>query len=175
MPGEGIQRIAVGTEDIHGSTDAIAEAGISFKPLPPHVHCEGSHDRVRGHEESVERMKRHGILIDGDGVVGGGQTRILPQISSRTVIGPIFLEFMHRKGDDGRGEGNFKALFESIEEDRIRRGVPKIATGRGPPAGGGGAQPVRSCARLDSTGQASGCRPRASRAPSPIAARIRSR
>ena len=98
-------------------------------PPPPDVHYERSRERVRDHEEPVDRMKRHGILIDGEGVVGGGQTRILLQIFSRTVIGPIFLEFIQRKGDDGFGEGNFKALFESIGEDQIRRGVLEAAAG----------------------------------------------
>ena len=73
--------------------------------------------------EPVERLQRNGILIDGEGVVDGGETRILLQIFSKTVIGPIFFEFIQRKGDDGFGEGNFRALFESIEEDQLRRGV----------------------------------------------------
>jgi 4-hydroxyphenylpyruvate dioxygenase len=70
-------------------------------------------------------MARHGILIDGEGVLGGGETKILLQIFSRTVIGPIFFEFIQRKGNQGFGEGNFKALFESIELDQMRRGVLK--------------------------------------------------
>ena len=82
-----------------------------------------SHKRVQGHEEPIERMKKHGILIDGEGVVDGGMTRVLLQIFSKTVVGPIFFEFIQRKGDDGFGEGNFKALFESIEMDQINRGV----------------------------------------------------
>ena len=94
-------------------------------PAPPAVYYDKSFDRVKGHDEPIERMKKHGILIDGEGVVGGGQTRILLQIFSKTVIGPIFFEFIQRKGDDGFGEGNFKALFESIEEDQIQRGVLK--------------------------------------------------
>jgi 4-hydroxyphenylpyruvate dioxygenase len=121
--GEGIQHIAVGTEDIYGSTDVLGEQGIAFMPAPPTIYYDKSHARVAGHEEPIDRMKRHGILIDGEGVVGGGQTRILLQIFSKTVIGPIFFEFIQRKGDDGFGEGNFKALFESIEEDQIQRGV----------------------------------------------------
>jgi len=72
-------------------------------------------------------MKKHGIMIDGEGVLGGGETRILLQIFSKTVIGPIFFEFIQRKGDDGFGEGNFKALFESIEADQIERGVLKAS------------------------------------------------
>ena len=121
--GEGIQHIAVGTEDIYGATDRIAEAGMRFMPAPPATYYEMSHDRVTGHEEPIDRMAKHGILIDGEGVVGGGETRILLQIFSKTVIGPIFFEFIQRKGDDGFGEGNFRALFESIEEDQVRRGV----------------------------------------------------
>ena len=67
-------------------------------------------------------MQKHGILIDGEGVVDGGETKILLQIFSKTVVGPIFFEFIQRKGDDGFGEGNFKALFESIEREQIENG-----------------------------------------------------
>jgi 4-hydroxyphenylpyruvate dioxygenase len=123
--GEGIQHIAVGTDDIYAATDAIAERGIRFMPPPPAAYYEMSHARVPGHEEPLDRMARHGILIDGEGVVDGGQTKILLQIFSKTVIGPIFFEFIQRKGDEGFGEGNFKALFESIEADQIARGVLK--------------------------------------------------
>ncbi|MDR5655264.1 4-hydroxyphenylpyruvate dioxygenase [Ruixingdingia sedimenti] len=125
--GEGIQHIAVGTDDIYTSVDAIAERGVTFMPKPPMAYYEMSFDRVKGHEEPVERMAKHGILIDGEGVVDGGETRILLQIFSRTVIGPIFFEFIQRKGDDGFGEGNFRALFESIEQDQIERGVLKAS------------------------------------------------
>ena len=123
--GEGIQHIAVGTEAIYDATDKLAANGLKFMPGPPDTYYEMSHERVAGHEEPIERMKQHGILIDGEGVVGGGETKILLQIFSKTVIGPIFFEFIQRKGDDGFGEGNFRALFESIEEDQIRRGVLK--------------------------------------------------
>ncbi len=92
-------------------------------PKPPASYYDLSYDRVVGHDEPKERMMKHGILIDGEGVVDGGETRILLQIFSKTVIGPIFFEFIQRKGDDGFGEGNFKALFESIEADQIERGV----------------------------------------------------
>ena len=121
--GEGIQHIAVGTNDIYASTDQIAERGIKFMPAPPDTYYDLSHERVQGHEEPLDHMRKHGILIDGEGVVDGGETRILLQIFSKTVIGPIFFEFIQRKGDDGFGEGNFKALFESIEADQIARGV----------------------------------------------------
>ena len=126
--GEGIQHIAVATEDIYGSVDAIAENGIKFMPAPPPTYYELSHERVEGHEEPLDRMMKHGILIDGEGVVDGGETKILLQIFSKTVIGPIFFEFIQRKGDDGFGEGNFKALFESIEADQIARGVLQEAS-----------------------------------------------
>ncbi|OJY33383.1 MAG: 4-hydroxyphenylpyruvate dioxygenase [Rhodobacterales bacterium 65-51] len=125
--GEGIQHIAVGTDDIYAATDAIADRGLKFMPKPPMSYYEMSRDRVVGHEEPLEEMAKHGILIDGEGVVDGGETRILLQIFSKTVIGPIFFEFIQRKGDDGFGEGNFKALFESIERDQIERGVLSAA------------------------------------------------
>jgi 4-hydroxyphenylpyruvate dioxygenase len=121
--GEGIQHIAVGARDIYAAVDRIAENGVRFMPKPPEAYYPMSRDRVQGHEEPLERMARHGILIDGEGVVGGGETRILLQIFSKTCIGPIFFEFIQRKGDDGFGEGNFQALFEAIEQDQIDRGV----------------------------------------------------
>ncbi|SFD44884.1 4-hydroxyphenylpyruvate dioxygenase [Roseivivax sediminis] len=120
--GEGIQHIAVGAKDIYDATDAIAAKGLKFMPGPPETYYELSKTRVQGHEEPVERMKKHGILIDGEGVVDGGETKILLQIFSKTVIGPIFFEFIQRKGDDGFGEGNFKALFESIEAEEMAQG-----------------------------------------------------
>ena len=120
--GEGIQHIAVGTEDIYGSVDAIFDKGIRFMPPPPASYYDLSVTRVEGHEEPVEAMKKHGILIDGEGVVNGGETKVLLQIFSKTVIGPIFFEFIQRKGDDGFGEGNFKALFESIEAEEMAKG-----------------------------------------------------
>ena len=120
--GEGIQHIAVGARNIYDATDAIADNGLKFMPGPPETYYKMSKDRVTGHQEPLDRMKKHGILIDGEGVVDGGETRILLQIFSKTVIGPIFFEFIERKGDDGFGEGNFKALFESIEQEQIDSG-----------------------------------------------------
>ncbi|WP_299967083.1 4-hydroxyphenylpyruvate dioxygenase [uncultured Roseobacter sp.] len=120
--GEGIQHIAVGSSDIYDSTDEIAARGLKFMPGPPDTYYDLSRDRVAGHAEPLDRMKKHGILIDGEGVVDGCETKILLQIFSKTVIGPIFFEFIQRKGDDGFGEGNFKALFESIEQEQIANG-----------------------------------------------------
>jgi 4-hydroxyphenylpyruvate dioxygenase len=121
--GEGIQHIAVGARDIYTATEAIVARGLEFMPGPPDTYYDKSSTRVIGHQEPISALKKRGILIDGEGVVDGATTRVLLQIFSKTVIGPIFFEFIQRKGDDGFGEGNFKALFESIEEDQIRRGV----------------------------------------------------
>lgn len=124
--GEGIQHIAVGAHDIYASVEAIAERGLTFMPPPPEAYYELSRERVPGHREPIERMRRHGILIDGEGVIEEEdriRERLLLQIFSQTMIGPIFFEFIQRKGDDGFGEGNFKALFEAIERDQIERGV----------------------------------------------------
>lgn len=125
--GEGIQHIAVGCGDIYSSADAIAARGLRFMPKPPKSYYDLSRERVVGHEEPIEELAKHGILIDGEGVVDGGETKILLQIFSKTVIGPIFFEFIQRKGDNGFGEGNFRALFESIERDQIERGVINAA------------------------------------------------
>jgi 4-hydroxyphenylpyruvate dioxygenase len=125
--GEGIQHIAVGSDDIYAATDEIAARGLRFMPKPPMAYYHLSKTRVHDHEEPLEALAKHGILIDGEGVVDGGETRILLQIFSKTVIGPIFFEFIQRKGDDGFGEGNFRALFESIEQDQLDRGVLKAS------------------------------------------------
>lgn len=127
--GEGIQHIAVGSEGLYDATDKLAERGVTFMPGPPDAYYERSTERVNRHQEPLDRMKKHGILIDGEGVIdqanGDRMTKILLQIFSKTVIGPIFFEFIQRKGDEGFGEGNFKALFESIEEEQIRSGELK--------------------------------------------------
>lgn len=125
--GEGIQHIAVGSNNIYDSTDAIAARGLLFMPGPNQTYYDQSYTRVKDHDEPIDRMITHGILIDGEGVLGGGETRILLQIFSKTVIGPIFFEFIQRKGDDGFGEGNFKALFESIEREQIENGEFDVA------------------------------------------------
>jgi 4-hydroxyphenylpyruvate dioxygenase len=92
-------------------------------PSPPGPYYEKIDLRLPGHGEPLERLAADGILVDGEVVVGGSGPRLLLQIFSNTVLGPIFFEFIQRKGDEGFGEGNFRALFESIEEDQIRRGV----------------------------------------------------
>jgi len=121
--GEGIQHIACGCEDIYGTIEGLRAAGLAFMPAPPDTYYEKVDTRLPGHGEDLARLKRNGILVDGEGVVEDRKARLLLQIFSATVIGPVFFEFIERKGDDGFGEGNFRALFESIEEDQLRRGV----------------------------------------------------
>jgi 4-hydroxyphenylpyruvate dioxygenase len=99
-------------------------------PSPPATYYERVDERVPGHGENLARLQRNGILIDGEGAVAVGEkqgkmTKVLLQIFSANLIGPIFFEFIQRKGDEGFGEGNFRALFVSIEEDQIRRGALK--------------------------------------------------
>ena len=86
----------------------------------PDTYYEAVDKRLPGHGEDLVRLKRDRILIDGAPAQGQG---LLLQIFTETVIGPIFFEIIQRKGNDGFGEGNFRALFESIERDQIRRGV----------------------------------------------------
>ncbi len=121
--GEGIQHIACGVRDIYRTVEQLRTDGLPFMPSPPQTYFEKIDTRLPKHGEDVARLARDGILIDGEGVVDGGLTKVLLQIFSANAIGPIFFEFIQRKGDDGFGEGNFKALFESIEEDQLRRGV----------------------------------------------------
>ncbi len=123
--GEGIQHIACGCRDIYATVATLRRAGLEFMPPPPDTYYARIDERVPRHGEKIERLRELGILIDGEGVVSGGATRVLLQIFSKTVLGPIFFEFIERKGDEGFGEGNFRALFESIEEDQVRRGVLK--------------------------------------------------
>jgi 4-hydroxyphenylpyruvate dioxygenase len=125
--GEGIQHIACGVQDIYTTIERLRADGLPFMPSPPETYFEKIDARLPKHGEDVPRLQRNGILIDGEGVVDGNETKVLLQIFSANAIGPIFFEFIQRKGDDGFGEGNFKALFESIEEDQIRRGVLNVA------------------------------------------------
>ncbi|TCO75476.1 4-hydroxyphenylpyruvate dioxygenase [Chromatocurvus halotolerans] len=117
--GEGIQHIALGCEDIYASVDALTERGLTLQETPD-AYFDLIDERLPGHGEDVEALRQRQILIDGGEKQGGGY---LLQIFSTTVIGPIFFEFIQRKGNDGFGEGNFQALFESIELEQERRGV----------------------------------------------------
>ena len=119
--GEGIQHIALATDDIYETVEHLRSNGVSFMDVPD-TYYEQVDARVPGHGEPVDRLARNRILIDGAPTDDGG---LLLQIFTNTVIGPIFFEIIQRKGDEGFGEGNFRALFESIELDQIRRGVLK--------------------------------------------------
>ena len=92
---------------------------------PPNTYYEMLDGRLPGHGEPVSALQTRGILLDGS--TEGGNPRLLLQIFSETQVGPVFFEFIQRKGDEGFGEGNFKALFESIERDQIARGVLEVA------------------------------------------------
>jgi 4-hydroxyphenylpyruvate dioxygenase len=120
--GEGIQHIACGCKDIYASVKRPSARGLAFMPPPPETYYRRIDARLPNHGEPLEALRESGLLIDGE-VVEGGKPKLLLQIFSKTVIGPIFFEFIERKGDEGFGEGNFKALFESIEADQIERGV----------------------------------------------------
>ncbi len=117
--GEGIQHIALSTDDIYRTVDVLRARGVAFQETPE-TYYENIDARVAGHREHVEELRRRRILIDGNGATEEG---VLLQIFTANVIGPIFFEIIQRKGNQGFGEGNFKALFESIELDQIRRGV----------------------------------------------------
>lgn len=121
--GEGVQHIACGCRDIYETVAKLRVNGLQFMPAPPDAYYEAVSTRLPGHGEDIERLKRLGILIDGIGADANATPRLLLQIFSQTVVGPIFFEFIQRKGDEGFGEGNFRALFESIEADQIQRGV----------------------------------------------------
>jgi 4-hydroxyphenylpyruvate dioxygenase len=119
--GEGIQHIALGTADIYATVAALRARGVPFQTVPD-TYYEAIDARLPGHGEDVAHLARERILIDGAPTEGGG---LLLQIFTQTVIGPIFFEIIQRKGNEGFGEGNFQALFESIERDQVRRGVLK--------------------------------------------------
>jgi 4-hydroxyphenylpyruvate dioxygenase len=117
--GEGIQHIALHTDDIYTTVETLAENGISFMDVPD-TYYEAIEERIPGHGEDLDRLQRNNILIDGAPKEGRG---LLLQIFTNTVIGPIFFEIIQRKGNEGFGEGNFQALFEAIERDQMARGV----------------------------------------------------
>ena len=116
--GEGIQHIALASGDIYQTIRTLRGRGTGFMPTPE-TYYEKVNSRVEGHQEDLEALKALRILIDGSPTKDG----ILLQIFTDTVIGPVFFEIIQRKGNEGFGEGNFQALFESIELDQIRRGV----------------------------------------------------
>jgi 4-hydroxyphenylpyruvate dioxygenase len=119
--GEGVQHIALLTEDIVKTVDSLQMAGVPLMSAPNDIYYDMLEERLPGHGEPVAELQARGILMDGS--TTNGDKRVLMQIFSKTLLGPVFFEFIQRKADDGFGEGNFKALFESIERDQIRRGA----------------------------------------------------
>jgi 4-hydroxyphenylpyruvate dioxygenase len=117
--GEGIQHLALATDNIFETVDKLAAKGIRFQDTPD-TYYDMIDERLPGHGESIEEMRKRKILIDGSPETGEG---LLLQIFTENMVGPIFFEIIQRKGNEGFGEGNFKALFESIELDQIKRGV----------------------------------------------------
>lgn len=117
--GEGIQHVALSTDNIYTTIESMRNIGMEFMDTPD-TYYEMIDKRLPGHNEDIARMQSQKILIDGGKLQGGG---LLLQIFTQTVIGPIFFEIIQRKGNEGFGEGNFQALFDSIELDQIRRGV----------------------------------------------------
>lgn len=117
--GEGIQHIACFTDDIYATIEAMRAQGVQFLDTP-NAYYEVIDERIPGHGEDVARLKKNRILIDADPET---HKKLLLQIFTQNCIGPIFFEIIQRKGNEGFGEGNFQALFESIERDQMRRGV----------------------------------------------------
>jgi 4-hydroxyphenylpyruvate dioxygenase len=125
--GEGIQHIALLCEDLPAAIDSLQMAGIPLLTAPNDIYYENLAKRLPGHGQPVGELQSRGILLDG--TTEGGQPRLLLQIFSEPLLGPVFFEFIERKGNyrEGFGEGNFKALFESMERDQINRGVLETA------------------------------------------------
>ncbi|MBU6269471.1 MAG: 4-hydroxyphenylpyruvate dioxygenase [Sphingomonadales bacterium] len=119
--GEGIQHVAFICDDLVKTWDRLKATGTPFMPAPPATYYQMLAERLPGHGEPVEALQQRGILLDG--TTSGNDPRLLLQIFSETMIGPVFFEFIQRKRDEGFGEGNFTALFESIERDQLARGV----------------------------------------------------
>lgn len=117
--GEGIQHIAFACDDLPATIDRLKQRGVPFMTPPPDAYYEMLDERLPGHGENVTALRSRGILLDGS--TEGGEVRLLLQIFSETLVGPIFFEFIERRRDEGFGEGNFQALFESMERDQLRR------------------------------------------------------
>lgn len=119
--GEGIQHIAFESDNLLDSWDQLKAMGMKFMTPPPETYYSMLDERLPGHGEPVDELQMRGILLDGS--TADNDPRLLLQIFSETMVGPVFFEFIQRKRDEGFGEGNFKALFESIERDQLNRGV----------------------------------------------------
>jgi 4-hydroxyphenylpyruvate dioxygenase len=123
--GEGIQHIAMSTGNIYETVRRLRANKVELMAPPPDTYYDMLAERLPGHGEDVARLKELGILLDGSPTHDGKGGGLLLQIFTQTMVGPIFFEIIQRKGDEGFGEGNFRALFESIERDQVKRGVLK--------------------------------------------------
>jgi 4-hydroxyphenylpyruvate dioxygenase len=123
--GEGIQHVALATDDIYATVQRMRAQGLRFQDTPESYY-EMIDARVPGHGQDVARLRELGILIDGAPLQGQG---LLLQIFTQNLVGPCFFEIIQRKGNEGFGEGNFKALFQSLELDQVRRGVLSLDRG----------------------------------------------
>ena len=119
--GEGIQHIALITDDLLDSWDKLKQLGMPFMAAPSATYYEMLEERLPGHGEPTDELQARGILLDGS--TKDEKPRLLLQIFSEAVIGPVFFEFIQRKKDEGFGEGNVTALFKSVERDQIKRGI----------------------------------------------------
>jgi 4-hydroxyphenylpyruvate dioxygenase len=119
--GEGIQHIALICDDLPTTVDKLQLAGVPLMSAPSESYYKMIEGRLPGHSQPVAELQTRGILLDGS--MEGGTPRLLLQIFSQPQLGPEFFEFIQHKGDEGFGEGNFKALFESLERDQIQRGA----------------------------------------------------
>jgi 4-hydroxyphenylpyruvate dioxygenase len=122
--GEGIQHIALISDDLVATWDHLQTLGVPFMTAPPETYYEMLDERLPGHGVDARALQSRGILLDGS--TENGEPRLLLQIFAEARVGPVFFEFIERRGDEGFGNGNFKALFESMERDQVRRGVLRV-------------------------------------------------
>lgn len=122
--GEGIQHIALICDDLPACLDKLRANGVPLMAAPPNAYYEMLDERLPGHGEPVDALRSRGILLDGS--TEAGDPRLLLQIFAQPQIGPVFFEFIERKGDEGFGEGNFTALFKSMEQDQLERGALEV-------------------------------------------------
>ena len=119
--GEGIQHIALICDDLLATVDKLTLAGVPLMAAPSESYYDMIDDRLPHHGQALHELQTRGILLDGS--TDNNTPRLLLQIFSQAQLGPVFFEFIQREGDEGFGEGNFKALFESLERDQIQRGA----------------------------------------------------
>ena len=123
--GEGIQHMAFACDDLVAVWDRLERAGVCFMKPPPDTYYAMVEERLPGHGLDLAALQARGILLDG--TTAGDAPRLLLQIFAEPAIGPVFFEFIERRGNEGFGEGNFQALFESLERDQLERDVLKGA------------------------------------------------